>query len=160
MPLTPNGKIDRRALPKPDNISADSNTDYLAPRNEIEEKIVDISSQLLGAEKIGVHDNFFKLGGHSLLATQFLSRLQTAFRIKLPLRQIFETPTVEGLAHVIREIQERQETETDEKIGMAERGDTSLDDLLADLTELSDEEARALLEKETQSRNRTGEEND
>ncbi len=159
MPLTPNGKIDRKALPRPDNSAAGRDTAYLAPRNQIEEKIVEISSKILGIEKIGVHDNFFKLGGHSLLATQFLSRLQTTFRIKLPLRQIFETPTIEGLAHVIKEIQERPETEREEKIEIAGRGDTSLDDLLADLSELSDEEVRILLEKETQSVNRNEEEN-
>ncbi|MDZ7319565.1 MAG: amino acid adenylation domain-containing protein, partial [candidate division KSB1 bacterium] len=102
MPLTPNGKIDRKALPAPDQESAAvSATEYVAPRTPTEEKLARIWSQVLGVEKIGVNDNFFELGGHSLLATQLVSRIRDEFEIELPLRSIFEVPFVAELAKKI-----------------------------------------------------------
>ncbi|HEY9873030.1 MAG TPA: amino acid adenylation domain-containing protein, partial [Candidatus Obscuribacterales bacterium] len=98
LPLTPNGKIDRRALPTPDNTRLDVHTNFVAPRNPTEEVIADIWTQVLGVEQIGIDDNFFELGGHSLLATQVVSRLRKAFGVELPLRYLFESPTVAGLS--------------------------------------------------------------
>ncbi len=98
IPLTPNGKVDKAALPKPELSAMDLGVEYVEPRNEVETKLVKIAQELLSAEKIGVLDNFFMLGGHSLLATQFISYIREAFNIDLPLRQIFETPTIEGIA--------------------------------------------------------------
>ena len=100
LPLTPNGKIDRRALPIPDSVTFDSQN-YVAPRTQVEELLVEIWAKLLGKEQLGVHDNFFELGGHSLLATQLVSRIRDAFKIDLPVRNLFEAPTVEQFARYI-----------------------------------------------------------
>jgi amino acid adenylation domain-containing protein/FkbH-like protein len=96
-PLTPNGKIDRKALPVPD-CSRDGAHDYLAPRTPVESTIAALWGELLQLPNVGVHDGFFALGGHSLLATQLVSRLRDAFHVELPLRTIFESPTVAALA--------------------------------------------------------------
>ena len=101
LPLTPNGKVDKSALPAPTISGLDFGIEYVEPRNEIETKIVEIAKELLSLEKIGVLDNFFMLGGHSLLATQFISHIREAFQVEIPLRQIFETPTIEGIALAI-----------------------------------------------------------
>ncbi len=101
LPLTPNGKIDRRALPAPEITRDDLSAEYEAPRNEAEEKLTAIVSELLNVEKVGIHDNFFELGGHSLLATQFMSRLKSAFDVELPLRILFEKPTTMQIAEEI-----------------------------------------------------------
>ena len=100
LPITPNGKIDRRALPAPD-LHSEIADKFVAPRNPIEEKLALIWTQVLRLEQVGIDDNFFELGGHSLLATQVISRLQEAFGISLPLRYIFESPTVAQLSEVI-----------------------------------------------------------
>ncbi len=100
LPLTPNGKIDRRALPSSEAISFDQQ-DYMAPRTQIEELLVEIWAKILGKEQVGVQDNFFELGGHSLLATQLVSRIRDTLKINLPVRNLFEAPTVEQLAKYI-----------------------------------------------------------
>jgi amino acid adenylation domain-containing protein len=100
-PLSPNGKLDRQALPQPE-IRAEEDS-YVAPRTPTEEILCGIWTQLLGAEQVGVHDSFFELGGHSLLATQMISRVREAFKIELPLRFIFNTPTPAGLADSIEQ---------------------------------------------------------
>lgn len=100
LPLSSNGKIDRKALPEP-NIEAQFVSQYVAPRNETEEILVEIWAEVLGLEQVGIHDNFFELGGHSLLVTQILSRIHAKFFIKLPLRMIFETATIAMLADAI-----------------------------------------------------------
>ncbi len=99
LPLTPNGKIDRSALPAPDLQSEQK--DYVAPRTPTEEMVAQIWAQVLKVEQVGIDDNFFELGGHSLLATQVISRLQEALQISLPLRSLFESPTVAQLSEVI-----------------------------------------------------------
>ncbi|HEX5708787.1 MAG TPA: amino acid adenylation domain-containing protein, partial [Pyrinomonadaceae bacterium] len=104
-PLTPSGKVDRRALPTPDlsQMGLDGREDsYVAPRTPVEELLAGIWSEVLGAKQVGVRDNFFESGGHSLLATRLMSRLREAFRVEIPLRSLFEHPTVEGLAQVIK----------------------------------------------------------
>lgn len=100
LPLTPSGKVNRRALPAPDLLSEIADH-FVAPRNPIEEKLALIWSQVLRLEKVGIHNNFFELGGHSLLATQVISRLPEAFGISLPLRSLFESPTIAQLSEVI-----------------------------------------------------------
>ena len=95
LPLTPNGKVDRRALPE---VRFEAQTAYAPPRTPIEEAMAEIWSDLLGREPVGVNDNFFDLGGHSLLATQVISRLRRRFEVELPVRALFEWPTVAGLA--------------------------------------------------------------
>ena len=103
LPLLPNGKVNRRELPAPDNSRPDMNRVYVAPRNPVEEELVTIWYELLGVEGIGVEDDFFILGGHSLLATQATSRIREAFHIQLPLRSIFEAPTIAGISEMILE---------------------------------------------------------
>jgi amino acid adenylation domain-containing protein len=107
LPLTPNGKVDRRSLPPPDPIRPELGNPFVAPRSPIEEALANIWSQVLGLERVGVHDNFFVLGGHSLLATQVISRVRDAYRIELSLRSFFEAPTVAGLAEKIHKAKER-----------------------------------------------------
>ncbi|HEY0735673.1 MAG TPA: amino acid adenylation domain-containing protein [Herpetosiphonaceae bacterium] len=100
LPRTPSGKVDRRALPAPEE-AFQTTEHYVAPRTPEEETIASLCAELLGLEQVGIHDNFFSLGGHSLLATRLLARLRVAEQIDLPLRALFETPTVAGLAHQI-----------------------------------------------------------
>ncbi|MCP4659968.1 MAG: amino acid adenylation domain-containing protein [bacterium] len=99
LPLTPNGKIDRAALRTLDAGTAAGH--YAAPRNPLEERLVAIWQEMLAAERIGIDDDFFELGGHSMLAIQVVARVRDAFRIDLPVRALFETPTVAGLARQI-----------------------------------------------------------
>ena len=97
LPLTPNRKVDRRALPVPESVLS-TPVVIDVPRTSTEEILVGIWARMLGREQVGVDDNFFDLGGHSLLATQLLARVYEAFQQKIPLRTLFETPTVAGLA--------------------------------------------------------------
>ena len=109
LPLTANGKVDRRALRVADDSRASKvelTSEYLAPRDSTEQVLADIWGEILHLKDVGVHDNFFELGGHSLLATQLVSRVQALFRIALPLRQVFERPTITTLAAAIRQTQE------------------------------------------------------
>jgi amino acid adenylation domain-containing protein len=101
-PLTPNGKLDRRALPVPDRIRPELEETFVAPRTPIEEAVAGIWADVLGLERIGVHDTFFGLGGHSILATQMIARVRDAFQVELPMRCLFEMPTVAGLAENVR----------------------------------------------------------
>ncbi|MDD5036087.1 MAG: amino acid adenylation domain-containing protein [Methylococcaceae bacterium] len=102
MPLNANGKIDRKALPAPD-FSGQMEARYVAPRNTAEEILCGIWQEVLGVGRVGVEDSFFDLGGHSLLVVQVLSRIRTAFGIEVPLRRVFDAPTVARLADVVEE---------------------------------------------------------
>ncbi|WP_237747838.1 non-ribosomal peptide synthetase [Planktothrix mougeotii] len=106
LPLTSNGKVDRRALPAPDFQSEEQ---YVAPRNPIEEILAAIWVKVLKVEQVGIHDNFFELGGHSLLATQLISRIRKAFKVEMPLRELFVAPTVAALAQVIKRVSEQEQ---------------------------------------------------
>src|SRR6266850_2315894 len=96
MPLTANGKVDRKALPAVD-FTAQQTRRYEAPQGEIEEILATIWQELLHVERVGRHDNFFELGGHSLLAVQAISRLRESFRVEISLRNLFEAPTIASL---------------------------------------------------------------
>jgi amino acid adenylation domain-containing protein/FkbM family methyltransferase len=104
LPLTSGGKVDRRALPGPQRFQ-DAMAAYVAPRTPVETTLAELAAQVLGVERVGIHDHFFALGGHSLLATQYIAQLCEIFQIELPLRSVFETPTVAGLAEQIEAIQ-------------------------------------------------------
>jgi acyl carrier protein len=101
LPLTTNGKVDRKNLPMPDLSERSPEGSYLAPRTAVEEVVADIWAEALNVSRIGVQDNFFELGGHSLKATRVNSRLCTIFKMELPLRMLFEHPTVESLAQAV-----------------------------------------------------------
>src|SRR5882724_8750712 len=98
LPLSPNGKVDRRRLPAPAVMRPETGESLVAPRNPTEAGLVEIWRELLGIERIGVDDDFFALGGHSLLATQAVSRVRQVFGVDLPLRTFFEGPTVAAVA--------------------------------------------------------------
>jgi amino acid adenylation domain-containing protein len=135
LPLNTNGKVDRKALPPPDKDAGPARTDYLAPRTPIERELAQTWADVLGldAERVGVHDSFFDLGGHSLLATQLISRVRERYQVDLPLRRLFETPTVAGLAALIPQSL------------AAETEDEALARLLLEIEGLSDEAARTAL---------------
>ncbi|MGC2062823.1 MAG: amino acid adenylation domain-containing protein [Thermodesulfovibrionales bacterium] len=116
LPLTPSGKIDRRALPAPDSERPGAEDSYVAPRTPIEELLASIWSEILGLKQVGIHDNFFESGGHSLLATQVISRLRNAFQIQIPLRSLFESPTIAELA--IQIIQSQDEISDPEELAL------------------------------------------
>ncbi|WP_373526933.1 amino acid adenylation domain-containing protein [Nostoc sp.] len=101
LPLAPSGKVDRRALPAPDFTQLQNESTFVAPGTPIQEMLVGIWAEVLGLEKVSIHDNFFELGGHSLLATRVISKVRQIFEVELPLRRLFEQPTVASLATLI-----------------------------------------------------------
>jgi amino acid adenylation domain-containing protein len=107
LPLNPNGKIERSALPDPDGSTLQIERPYLAPRTPLEEVLAGIWADVLKLERIGVEDNFFALGGHSLIAMQIMSRVRNTFQMELPLRVVFEATTVEKLARSLVEHETR-----------------------------------------------------
>jgi len=142
LPLTPNGKVDRRALPSAEGLTHDLQEGYIAPRTLVEDALAGIWGELLGVERVGMHDDFFDLGGHSLLATRLISRVRERFQIELPvnifLSKVFsaDASTIEGMAKALEEY-EIQQAEAQE-----------IDAILQELDGLSDDEVRALLEDE------------
>ena len=106
MPLTPNRKVDRRALPAPSASRDLDDSNYIAPRNPMEEVLARIWSEILGVTRVGMEDNFFSLGGHSLLATQIVYRMRETFHVDLPLRSLFESPTISNTARLILKLQQ------------------------------------------------------
>lgn len=130
LPLTTSGKIDRTALPIPDPTRSDVADEFIAPRTPIEALLAGMWSDLLGVERVGVNDNFFELGGHSLLATQVISQIRGTLQVEIPLRSLFEAPTVSGLAGTIAQIT----SDIEERV-----------QLLSQLTEFSEEEMHTRL---------------
>jgi acyl carrier protein len=140
VPLTKNGKVDTTALPSPESVGTEKS--QVAPRNDSEKQLVEIWREVLRIDNFGVEDNFFELGGHSLLATQVISRVRSAFHVQLPLRSLFDAPTVAGLA---AEIARTPQSSEDEELAK----------LLSELEGLSDEEAERLLASEGGSSSET-----
>ena len=101
LPLTPNGKIDRRALPAPDGVAFTTDSEYLAPRNDVESLLVNLWGSVLRVEHVGPDDDFFSLGGHSLTATRLISRVRETFKIQLTLGELFEHSTAGAMARII-----------------------------------------------------------
>ena len=121
LPLTPNGKIDRDALPSPDYSISQSREPFVMPTTPIETALAQIWSQILRVENIGINDSFFSLGGHSMLGTQVMSRVRQEFQVDVPLRDLFDRPTIAGLAAAIEKSQaERREAEEAEILKMIE----------------------------------------
>ena len=103
LPLTPNGKIDRKALPLPSPQQVRSEVDFVAPQTSTEKELAAIWAEVLGADHIGIHDNFFNSGGHSLTATQLVTHIRKNFFVELSLRDFLKYPTIAGLAELIEE---------------------------------------------------------
>jgi amino acid adenylation domain-containing protein len=121
MPLTPNGKVDRKALPQPGEQRPDLHTHYAEPRNDAEARIARIWQDALRLSRVGVHDNFFEIGGSSLPALQVITQVNRAFQVELPIAAFFENPTVAGMSEAVEAA------------------------LVAELDALSDEEVERLL---------------
>ncbi|MEA2563044.1 MAG: hypothetical protein QOH06_4548 [Acidobacteriota bacterium] len=140
LPLTPSGKVDRRALPSLDPARVEDEVEYVAPRTPAEEVLAGIWAEVLGVERVGVSDDFFNLGGHSLSAARVLSRVRNAFSIELPLSLMFDKRTLEGMASAV-----------DEKMAVSKPVSVTVlpgleeEDLLARATSMSDAELDALL---------------
>ena len=118
-PLTPNGKVDRKALPDPDH---SGRPEYVAPRNETEEKLVEIWKEVLGVDKIGIHDSFFDLGGHSLLAARAVAKFRQVFEVDIQLRSLFELHTVADIAQYLDTMKWAAQTAEQVNSGVAEEG--------------------------------------
>jgi amino acid adenylation domain-containing protein len=141
LPLTPNGKIDRRALPTAEENNLDLGESCVAARTPEEEQMVRVWTEILKVNRVGIYDNFFDLGGHSLLATQVVSRVGREFNVDLPLRTLFEAPTVAGMAAAV--LQSRCESIEQQK----------LCHLLSELESLTDDDAQRLLADEIKGMN-------
>ncbi|MED4570421.1 tyrocidine non-ribosomal peptide synthetase TycC [Brevibacillus agri] len=100
LPLSANGKVDRQALPQPEDAAA-ADSMYVAPRNELEAKLAQMWESVLGVERIGVHDHFFELGGHSLKAMNVIALIQRTFQAEVPLKALFESPTIASFAPIV-----------------------------------------------------------
>jgi acyl carrier protein len=135
LPLTPNGKVDRRALPAPTTERADQQVPFVAPRTAIEKSLAAIWSEVLGIAQVGVHDDFFDLGGHSLSATQVIARVLSTLHADVPVRSLMTQRTVASMAEVIVQ---HQAMSTSQK---------ALDNMMAELEQLSDEDAQRLLSR-------------
>jgi amino acid adenylation domain-containing protein len=132
-PLSPSGKLERRLLPSHNFERPQLEKLFVSPRSDMEMKIAKIWQETIGIDDIGIHDNFFELGGHSLLAIQLITKLRETFQLEIPLRTLYENPSVAQLATAIVQRQ-AEELEVD-----------SLNKILAEMDQLSDEEVQRLL---------------
>jgi acyl carrier protein len=133
IPLTLNGKVDRNALPMPDNSRPELDGAFVAPRSHTERRLAEIWAEVLDLDSVGVYDNFFDLGGHSLAATRVVARVYQRFQLEIPLQALFESPTVAEMAAVINE-------HLKEPLGNEE-----LESILKKIESLSDEDAQRLI---------------
>ena len=118
MPLTPSGKVDRKGLPEPEGMVGEK--EYVGPRDATEEALVEIWQEVLGVERVGIHDDFFELGGHSLLATQMMSRVRKVFGVEISLKEIFENKTIGEFG---KKVVEARKGGKEEKLGEIVRVD-------------------------------------
>ncbi len=135
IPLTPNGKVNRAELPVPQLSEDGTSANFVAPRNPLEETLAEIWRETLGAAQVGVESNFFDLGGHSLLATRVVTQIRERYGVELPLRVLFESPTIAGLAQHLDAVQVK-ETQLSRILSMLEN-----------VENISEEEVTALLAK-------------
>jgi len=147
LPLSPNGKVDRRRLPAPDGERPAPEKSYMAPRNDVERRVAEIWQELLGVDRVGIQDSFFELGGHSLLAAQVVSRVRRGFGVELELHRLFETPTVAHLAAIVEAQRgEMRAQPRAQRIERVRRGRSDLMDLVRRLDGLSAGEEERLLQ--------------
>jgi aryl carrier-like protein len=138
-PLTPNGKLDRARLPEPETVPAAAGREYVEPRTAVEYVVADIWARVLKGEKVGAHDNFFELGGHSLLGMQMVTRVREALGVEVPLRALFESPTLSAFAEATVALEA--------KPGQTER----VAQIWLRVQEMSAQEAQETLERRGQS---------
>ena len=112
IPTLPNGKVDRRALPAHDPTHPEPDRAWIAPRNSLEAALASMWKELFQREQLGVDDNFFDLGGHSLLAMRLVNQIRAELQLEVPLRSLFESPTVAELAVIIGRLKEKAEHES------------------------------------------------
>ncbi|MFZ3013876.1 MAG: phosphopantetheine-binding protein, partial [Nitrospira sp.] len=136
LPRTPSGKVDRTALPRAEESDVRGRVVYAAPRTAIEEVLTMLWADVLNRDQVGIHDDFFELGGHSLTVTRLVSKIREIFTISIPLRTLFETPTVSGLSERI--LYEFDQANRLEKIA----------ELLLKVQHMSSDEVDAMLEPE------------
>jgi acyl carrier protein len=133
IPVTPNGKIYRSALPAPEKARLELGVPYVAPSNEIEQALSQIWAEVLSVDTVGIHDNFFDLGGHSLSASRVISRVIRTFQLELPLKFLFDSPTVAEMATVIAQYQAKAASQE------------TLERMLREIDSMSEAEAEKLL---------------
>jgi acyl carrier protein len=141
VPLTPNGKIDRRALPDPGQSRPELDTPYVAGTTPVEEQLAKIWAEVLSLNRVGIHDNFFDLGGHSLAATRVVSRVLKRFQVDIPLQSLFGSPTVSEMSTVITQYQGKK------------LGEKELNRILTEIEALSEEDSRRLLAEQSGTEN-------
>jgi len=141
VPVTPNGKIDRKALPAPGEGDLNRRAPYVAPRTKLEERLAALWVEVLSVDRVGVDDDFFQLGGHSILATRLISRVRETFNVSLALGRLFDSPTVASLALVVEEFENSGGENLESAILP-----TTVEPELASSEDLPDEELDALLE--------------
>ncbi len=142
LPMTPNGKLDRRALASLAPTPVEGARSYVAPRTPTEDALAAIMAEVLKVDRVGIHDDFFELGGHSLLAIQVIARVRKILRVELPVRSLFTEPTVAGLGP---EIERARASGAVPAMPSPTRGLNSREQLLTRLAGLSDAEVEALL---------------
>jgi surfactin family lipopeptide synthetase A len=135
LPLTPAGKVDRKALPDPGRARPELDNPYSPPKTPVEKTLAHIWSELLSLDRVGIHDNFFDLGGHSLAATRVVSQVIKRFELEIPLQSLFQSPTVAAMAAIIIEHQWNK------------LGEKEMEGILTELDSLTDERAQRLLTK-------------
>jgi surfactin family lipopeptide synthetase A len=135
LPLTPAGKVDRKALPDPGRARPELDNPYSPPKTPVEKTLAHIWSELLSLDRVGIHDNFFDLGGHSLAATRVVSQVIKRFELEIPLQSLFQSPTVAAMAAIIIEHQWNK------------LGEKEMEGILTELDSLTDERAQQLLTK-------------
>jgi acyl carrier protein len=123
-------------LPEPDGARPGLSTEFVAPRDDVETVIAGIWSELIEVNRVGIHDGFFALGGHSLLAVRLLSRITELFGVEIPIRKLFEVPTVENLAKQLVQCGPRNEAELQKQA-----------EIILKVGRLSDDEAARLLDQ-------------
>jgi amino acid adenylation domain-containing protein len=133
LPVTPNGKVNRRALPDPGKSRPDLDTPFVSPRTPVEQELSQIWGEVLSLDHVGIRDNFFELGGHSLAATRVVSQVIKKYQLEIPLQALFQSPTIVEMAAVITE---------NEAKNLDQR---ELDRILSQLESLSDEDAKKVL---------------
>lgn len=135
IPRNPNGKPDRLSLPEPENVRPELETPFVPPQTPIEEKLAEIWKEVLGIDRVGIHDNFLELGGHSLLASRIISRAMDSFQLKIPLQILFKSPTIKDMSVAIIENQ------------MGKEKQEIMDKILSEMERLTVDEIQQLLDK-------------